>query len=129
MLSYASQGNYQPSVLVGQAFNSVAKRDAYVGMLQRTGDPTLSVVSAVQVLVDGQIPVEDDIQTAPPSSKSKFPTAIVAAVAGGGCFLLIVLVGLFLVCRSKQKVKQDGKAMSSASPSAFSGQDRMPVAR
>lgn len=126
-LSYESASNTKPETLVGQAYNSVAKRAAYVKMLQRTNDPTFANVGNVQVLVDGSIPAEEDIPTTQPTTKSKFPTAIVAGAAGAGAFLLIVLVGIFVFCRDKKKQKQ-GKAFShDPTPTTITGPDRLPM--
>lgn len=86
-------------------FASVAQRQSFVGLLQVSGDPTLSQVAAVSEVESAGSPTSPPVPppTEPPTEEpSGLSTGIIIGIAcGGGAFLLLILgVVYFMYCKS-----------------------------
>lgn len=101
---------------VGECFNSVSKRQAYMDRLKRANPAAFNIVTDVMVLVEGEKPEEE---VPPPpiigpdggGSGASTVWILIAALAGG--VLVAFFVGILVYNRHKSKQRQEELAMQS----------------
>jgi hypothetical protein len=92
--------------LIGEAFNSVSERDLYRDNLQ-AADSAFSFVTAVKILVEGEVPIEESSQLSNSSNNNSTEKVIAGVVIG--VLILVAVVTLFTVLRRRQEKKKKEK--------------------
>jgi hypothetical protein len=93
--------------LIGETFNSLSERDMYRDSLQ-AADPFFTFVTAVKILVEGEVPIEERSQLSK-SSDNNSTEKVIAGVVIGASILVAVVTLLFIVLRRRQKKKKEKK--------------------
>lgn len=85
---------FDAKVFVSEAFNSPEERESFRNRLTQSNDPFYRDVVNIAVLVEGEIPIEEEPDN--DSDGSSLNIGIIAGAAGGGA-ILIALAGILLL--------------------------------
>jgi len=98
-IDYRSMETYNVIEWIGYAFNSEEKRNAYIDILVRTGDPSFQYLQDVELLVNGTRPEEptDPPSAAPTASSAPDNTGKTIGIAVGAALggLLLLLLAFY----------------------------------
>jgi hypothetical protein len=89
--------------LIGEAFNSVSDREMYRDNLL-AADPVFTFVTAVQIRVEGAVPIEEQlVSQANSSPDNNSMVGVIVGIVIGVLLLVALFVALFIILRRRRR--------------------------